>query len=107
MSEIARSGTDAMKNVPENLSHLRPIRMEKINIASRIQEAIRAVQIPVIVQIETSGLEDLPTVTAGGQSLTFVFRNLVENAIAAMNGNGSIVIRGTLLPEAIEIAISD
>jgi len=96
-----------MQIVQENLSHLRPIRMEKINIASRIQEAIGAVQIPVTVQIETSGLEDLPTVTAGGQSLTFVFRNLVENAIAAMNGNGSIVIRGIQLPESVEITIAD
>ena len=44
---------------------------------------------------------------AGGQSLTFVFRNLIENAIAAMNGHGSILIQGVHLPESVEISITD
>ena len=107
LAEIERSATYAMQIVQENLSHLRPIRMEKVNIASRIQEAIRFVHVPETVHIETNGLEDLPTVSAGGQSLTFVFRNLIENAIAAMKGNGSILIQGAHLPEAVEIAVSD
>src|SRR4030095_13715294 len=71
------------------------------------QDAIRVVQIPATIQIETNGLEDLPAVTAGGQSLTFVFRNLIENAIAAMNGSGSIMIQGVSLPELIEVSITD
>lgn len=107
LAEIERSAADAMQIVQENLSHLRPIRMERVNIASRVHEAIRATQIPASVQIETNGLEHLPTVTAGGQSLTFVFRNLIENALAAMNGNGSILIQGVHLPEAVEICITD
>ena len=107
LTEIERSAADAMQIVRENLSHLRPIRMEKVNIAARVFEAIRAVQIPATVQLSTDGLEDLPTVTAGGQSLTFVFRNLIENAIAAMRGNGSIVIQGVHLPGAVEISVAD
>ncbi|HEX6035882.1 MAG TPA: GAF domain-containing protein [Anaerolineales bacterium] len=107
LAEIERSATYAMQIVQESLSHLRPIRMERVNIASRIHEAIRFVHVPETVQIETDSLEDLPTVTAGGQSLTFVFRNLLENAIAAMNGNGSILIQGAQLPEVVEIAITD
>jgi signal transduction histidine kinase len=107
LAEIEHSATEAMQIVQENLSHLRPIRMEKINIVSRIQEAIRAVKIPATVQIEMNGLEDLPTVTAGGQSLTFVFRNLIENAIAAMNGHGSIVIQGNSFPDAVEVSLTD
>jgi signal transduction histidine kinase len=86
---------------------LRPIRMEKVNVASRIEAAIRAVQIPAEVRIELKGLEDLPTVTAGGQSLTFVFRNLIENAIAAMNGSGSLIIQGLALPGSVEISVTD
>ncbi len=99
LQEIERSATDAMQIVQENLSHLRPIRMENVRIAVRVAEAIRHVHIPEGVQIKTQGLEDLPTVMAGGQSLTFVFRNLIENAITAMNGKGSIHIHGTALPE--------
>jgi signal transduction histidine kinase len=107
LAEIERSATYAMQIVQESLSHLRPIRMENVNIATRVQEAIRAVHVPATVQIETRGLENLPTVTAGGQSLTFVFRNLLENAIAAMEGNGSIRIEGMQLPESVEICVSD
>jgi signal transduction histidine kinase/GAF domain-containing protein len=107
LAEIERSAADAMQIVQENLSHLRPIRMERVNIAARIQEAIQAVHIPETVQIETRGLENLPTVNAGAQSLTFVFRNLIENATTAMNGEGSILIHGIPLPEVVEISVTD
>ena len=107
LTEIERSATGAMQIVQENLSHLRPIRMEKVNIASRIDEAICAVQVPAGIQIETRALDALPTVTAGGQSLTFVFRNIIENAIAVMNGHGTIVIQGISTTEWIEITVTD
>lgn len=107
LAEIERSAADAMQIVQENLSHLRPIRMEKVNIAARVADAIRAAQIPAGVQIEQNGLEKLPTVIAGGQSLTFVFRNLIENAVAAMDGTGSIVITGISAPEWIEVSVTD
>jgi GAF domain-containing protein/nitrogen-specific signal transduction histidine kinase len=107
LEEIERSAMDAMQIVQENLSHLRPIRIEPVQIAARISEAIRLVQVPDSVQIKTRGLEDLPTVLAGGQSLTFVFRNLIENAITAMNGTGRIDIYGIALPGWVEISVLD
>ena len=107
LAEIERSATDAMQIVQENLSHLRPIRTEKVHIASRVADAIRAAQVPAGVQIEIKNLDDLPTVTAGGQSLTFVFRNLIENAIAAMQGDGLIFIQGAATADWIEISVTD
>jgi GAF domain-containing protein len=107
LAEIERSAADAMQIVQENLSHLRPIRMERVKVDSCIRAAIEAVQIPSTVQIETNDLENLPAVTAGGQSLTFVFRNLIENAITAMQGNGSILIQGIPYSGLVEIAITD
>jgi signal transduction histidine kinase len=107
LKEIERSASDAMQIVQENLSHLRPIRMEKVQIAARLAEAFRILQVPNDINIQTSGLEELPHVIAGGQSLTFVFRNLIENAISAMNGAGSILIQGAALPKWVELAISD
>jgi len=107
LAEIERSAADAMQIVQENLSHLRPIRMEKVQIASRVGDAIRATQIPAGVHIEINGLENLPTVIAGGQSLTFVFGNLIENAIAAMNGNGSLTISGISTSEFVEVSVAD
>lgn len=107
LAEIERSAAEAMQIVQENLSHLRRIRMEKVNIAARVADAIRAVQVPPGVQIETKGLDNLPTVIAGGQSLTFVFRNLIENAIAAMHGDGLIVIHGISAGDWVEISVTD
>ncbi len=107
LKEIERSAGEAMQIVQENLSHLRPIRMEKVQIAARLAEAIRIIQVSNEIKIQTSGLEELPNVIAGGQSLTFVFRNLIENAISAMNGGGSILIQGAALPDWVELAISD
>jgi signal transduction histidine kinase/putative methionine-R-sulfoxide reductase with GAF domain len=107
LEEIERSASNAMQAVQENLLHLRPIRMESIQISGRVAEAVHIVQVPSGIQIETSGLEDLPPVIAGRQSLMFVFRNLIENAIYAMNGNGSIIIAGITLPDAVEISITD
>ena len=46
LAEIERSAMAAMQIVQENLSHLRPIRMEKIRIASCVADAIRGVQTP-------------------------------------------------------------
>jgi GAF domain-containing protein/nitrogen-specific signal transduction histidine kinase len=107
LKEIERSAADAMLIVQENLSHLRPIRIEPVKIAARVSEAIQIVHVPDSITIKTQGLDDLPTVLAGGQSLTFVFRNLIENAITALNGVGSIHIYGTTLPNWVEISVID
>jgi signal transduction histidine kinase len=93
--------------VQENLSHLRPIRMEKVRIASCVSEAIRAVQVSPNIHIKVDGLDDLPMVNAGGQSLILVFKNLIENASVAMNGKGNINIRGLTVPDWVEISIID
>ena len=42
-----------------------------------------------------------------GKASPLYFRNLIENAISAMNGNGSILIQGAALPEWVEISITD
>jgi len=107
LSEIERSAAEAMQIVRENLSHLRPIRMERVNISSRVAEALHAVHVPEGVRVETKGLGKLPAVTASGQSLTFVFRNLIENAISAMHGNGLISIHGTAGEQWVEISVTD
>ena len=73
LREIERSAMEAMQIVQENLSHLRPIRMEKVRIATCVSEAIHAVQVPPDIHIKVENLDDLPMVIAGGQSLILVF----------------------------------
>jgi signal transduction histidine kinase len=107
LKEIERCATEAMQIVQENLSHLRPIRLEKIFVASRVNEAIQSIQVPAQIEIHLNGLEQLPMVTAGGQSLTFVFKNLIENAIDAMQGHGVITIQGHGNDKWVDVSVSD
>jgi signal transduction histidine kinase/GAF domain-containing protein len=107
LAEIERSATYAMQIVQESLSHLRPIRMEKVKIPSCIKDAVEMVHVPSTVRIEMKEVDTLPAVIAGRQSLAFVFRNLIENAIAAMNGNGSIFFQGSSTPAWVEVSITD
>jgi signal transduction histidine kinase len=107
LNEIERCAMEAMQTVRDNLSHLRPIRLEPVYVAARIQEAIQAAQLPAEIQVQTAGLEHLPVVRAGSQSLTFVFTNLIENAADAMHGKGVITIQGRARAHWVEIAVSD
>jgi two-component system sensor histidine kinase SenX3 len=46
-------------------------------------------------------------VRAGRQSLTFVFQNLIENAVAAMPEQGSLAIHGSTATKWVEVSITD
>jgi signal transduction histidine kinase len=107
LNEIERSAMAAMQIVQENLTHLRPIRMEQDQVALRISEAIRAIQLPTEIRIKMDGFENLPLVYANSQSLTFVFKNLIENAIDAMQNKGVITIRGASNRKWVEVSITD
>ncbi|GAP21088.1 GAF domain-containing protein [Leptolinea tardivitalis] len=107
LGEIERCAMEAMQTVRDNLSHLRPIRLEPVNIEGRIAEALQAAKLPPGIKIQLKGLSDLPLVTAGGQSLVFVFTNLIENAADAMQGKGIISINGKAFEKWVEITIRD
>ncbi len=107
LKEIERCAMEAMQIVQENLSYLRPIRMEQIEVAPWVSGAVLAVQVPPGIKIKTDGLDDLPTVIAGGQSLAFVFKNLIDNAVDAMRGKGVILIQGISIPGWVEITVAD
>lgn len=107
LAEIERCATEAMQTVRENLSHLRPIQLEPVYVAARVLDAIRAANLPPGIRIKTEGLDHLPVVIAGSQSLTFVFTNLLENAADAMRGEGTIEISGSNTPKWVELTVSD
>lgn len=105
--EIERCAMEAMQTVRDNLSHLRPIRLEPVYVAARVIDALHAAQLPPGIRVQTEGLDHLPVVMAGGQSLTFVFTNLLENAADAMHGKGIINIKGRSGPKWVEVTVSD
>jgi signal transduction histidine kinase len=107
LKEIETSAMAAMQIVQENLSYLRPIRMENVQLALRISDAIRSVQIPQEIHIKVSGVENLPLVNANSQNLTFVFKNLIENAIDALHRKGEINILGSSNKSWVEVSVTD
>ncbi len=107
LTEIERCAADAMQSVRESLSQLRPIQLEEVRIAERVAEAIQLVKIPPDVKVQVNGLQELPAVMAGERALTLVFTNLIENALDAMNGEGTILFMGSNNAGELEISVSD
>ena len=107
LDEIERCATEAMESVRENLSHLRPIRLEPVFVAGRVSDAIRLTRLPAGIEIHVEALDPLPVVMAGEQTMTLVFTNLLENAADAMDGKGVITISGSFDEKWVDVCVSD
>ncbi len=107
LAEIERSAVEAMESLRDSLFYLRPIHLASLDVDSVLAQARSSVEVPSDVQISTVGLENLPLVTAGRRRLALVFVNLLENAIAVMQGQGEIVVRGEHRDGWVEIKVSD
>jgi signal transduction histidine kinase len=105
--EIERSANEAMAAVRENLTHLRPIHMAEVDVASCVHSAIESASLPEGVKVDVEGLDHLPVVVAGQRNLVLVFTNLIENAADAMKAHGQIKIKGLVRSRMVEITVSD
>jgi signal transduction histidine kinase len=107
LEEIERSACQAMEAVRESISHLHPIQLASVDLATCVTGAIQDAGLPESVQIQTDGLDALPAVVAGRRSLTLVFTNLLENADEAMAGRGTVTIGGTAGGGWVEVTVRD
>jgi signal transduction histidine kinase len=107
LDEIERCAIEAMESVRENLSKLRPIRLEPTSVSASIADAIRSTHIPGSTHIQLSSLDDLPPVMASAQTLALVFSNLFENACDALGSTGTILVSGSANMEWVEVTIQD
>jgi signal transduction histidine kinase len=107
IEEIERCATEAMTSVRDNLSQLRPIRLEPIFLPNRIHDAIRSINLPPGIDIQIGKIDHLPMVMAGEKAIALVFSNLLENASEAMNGRGIITINGSSTKGWVELTVQD
>lgn len=107
LHEIETSAKEAMEAVRKSLLQLHPIHLGPVDVAQCVEDAIAAVDIPTTVQVAVSGLVDLPHVIANQQGLGFVFRNLLENAVTAMENLGTIHIAGDVRDNVVYIDVRD
>jgi len=96
-----------MDAVRESLIYLRPIHASPVDVAGCVGAALASLHPPDAVRIELSDLEVLPPVNASQRSLTFVFTNLLENAMVAMQGQGTITICGHADETWVELVVED
>jgi signal transduction histidine kinase len=107
LAEIECSASEAMEAVRVNLSQLRPIHLAEVNVAECVREAISEARLPENVRVDLRDLEALPVVLAGQRSLVWVFANLLQNAIEAQGGQGTITITGAQRANLLEVGVSD
>lgn len=107
LAEIERSASEAMAAVRQNLMHLHPVQMVPVSLAECVASAVETARHHPGLKIELNGLDQLPDVPGGQQSLRLVFDNLIENAAQAMNYTGTITIRGQKEEDHILVAVSD
>ncbi len=107
LDEIERSAREAMAAVRASLSRLRPIHLAAVDVSECVRAAVQTVDLPEQVRVQLDGLDGLPPVIAGQDSLILVFVNLLENAATAMNGQGDIAIGGQSEPDNVVVQVSD
>ncbi|MDF1515129.1 MAG: GAF domain-containing protein [Anaerolineae bacterium] len=107
LKEIENSARDAMDAVRDSLAQLHPIHPGPVDVSECVAAALNSTGIPDSVQFTTSGLQHLPAVVASRQSLVFVFTNLFENAVTAMQDQGEIDISGCANRDTVEITVRD
>ena len=107
LMEIELSACEAMESVRENLSHLHPIDLAAVDVVTCVTGAVEAANPPDTVHIQLVGLDTLPPVVAGKRGLALVFTNLLENAVDAMEGAGTVAVSGATHGGWVEVAVSD
>ena len=107
LAAIAESARQAMQTVRETLRHLRPVETTSVRVGEAILDALREIHIPPEIILRVEQVDTLPPVRASQSQLSLVFVNLLENAIEAMGGEGSIVIRGRPDGDYVLIEVKD
>lgn len=106
LAAIERAALEAMAAVREQLALLRPINRTLVDVAGCVTAAIASARLPAKIDIKCN-LGVLPEVMAHRESLTLVLVNLLQNAAAAMQGVGQIVIEGAALAAWVELTVRD
>jgi signal transduction histidine kinase len=86
---------------------LHPIQLVPVSVAACVASALSAASLPATITVRSEGLESVPPVAAGQQSLVLVIVNLLQNAAEAMDGQGTIVIHAAPEGARVVLAVGD
>ena len=105
--EIKKSAQEAMNSVRDSLDLLRPIQVAPVDIQACLDQAIERIEMSPTLDLQVSGVDDLPRVRAGEQGLSLALQNLIENALNAMGDQGQIRVKGSAGNNFVFIEVDD
>jgi two-component system NtrC family sensor kinase len=112
LKTIERQGNNC-KRIIENLLAFARIREEisvETNLVNDLKKVLNMVMNTLItkkVDLKTNIDENLPTVQGNSQELEQVFLNIINNAIAAMDGGGLLTISAQRSDDMVRVSFAD
>jgi PAS domain S-box-containing protein len=75
-----------------NLTRMEKPRLGRLNLMAITADAIAASKVPSAVSIVNAFPEDVVAINADGEQLCMAFKNIIKNAVEAMDGKGTLTI---------------
>lgn len=112
LAAIVRRGTKSISdlvNVVKSYSYMDQAAMQLVDIHAGIEDTLALLnhKLKAGVEVKREYDHSLPEIQVRGSELNQVWTNLIDNAIAAMEGEGKIVIRTSRVGEFISVQIQD
>jgi len=91
-----------------NLTRMKEPRLAKLDIRTIISGAINTSKVPRAVNVVGNFPVQELLIDADGEQLRMAFKNVVKNAVEAMNGKGELTVTALLTPEGqAEVSFAD
>jgi len=91
-----------------NLTRMQAPRLEKLDSRAVISDAIASSKVPTGVEVVRNFPKGELVVNADGEQLRMAFKNIIRNAVEAMNGKGELTVTALLTPEGqAEVSFAD
>ena len=99
----------SLVNVVKSYSYMDQAAVQFVDVHSGIEDTLKilAHKITDEVEIDRQFLNDLPKIQVIGSELNQVWTNLLDNALGAIEGKGSIVIRTSKDGDKLKVEIED
>ena len=115
LGHAARQITDSIARIAELTAALRGYAyldrapQQAVNIHAGLDDTLTILQhkLPAGVTVVRDYADDLPVVSAYGGQLNQVWTNLLDNAIAAVGGTGTIIVRTRRAGDSVVVEVAD